>query len=160
LRNAGDLAGFAHLPVFTVGEATASAAESAGLRVAIVGTRNAADLLGQAKAAGIRRALPLSGRDHMLEAGGIIAALIPVYASEPLAIPEDALAQLPGSIALIQSARAGARLRELVPTPATIRIAAISEAAASSAGDGWEQVAISPAPTTAALLDTAIRLAD
>jgi uroporphyrinogen-III synthase len=160
VRHGGDLRPLASLPVFTVGDATAKAARSVGLNVVAVGASNAADLLAQAKAAGIRRALHLTGRDHLLEAGGIIAALIPVYASEPLAIHEEALGRLSGSVALIQSARAGERLRALLPTRTAIRIAAISQAAASAAGDGWQQVAIAPAPTTAALLDTAIRLAD
>jgi uroporphyrinogen-III synthase len=148
------------LPVLAVGEATASAARRAHFDVIAVGEAGAAALMEQAAATGICRALHLAGRERTLEAGGAVAAVIPVYASETLPIAPEAAAALRGSVALIQSARAGARLAEIVTDPGAIILAAISEAAAAGAGRGWRAIAIAPRPDTEALIDTAIALAD
>ncbi len=161
VRLAGEgLAALRSLPVYAVGEATASAARRAHLDVVAVGQAGAAALAAAAAARGVRCALHLSGRERTLEAGGIVAAVLPVYASEPLPVAPEQVAALAGSIALIQSARAGARLAEIVPDRATVVLAAISEAAAAGAGQGWCAVAVAPRPETEALIDTAIALAD
>ncbi|WP_084584226.1 uroporphyrinogen-III synthase [Sphingomonas azotifigens] len=161
VRLAGDgLAALRGLPVHAVGEATASAARRAHLDVVAVGEAGAAPLVEQAAAAGVRCALHLAGRERTLEAGGIVAAVVPVYASEALPVSATEIAALAGSVALIQSARAGARLAELVADPGAMRLAAISEAAAAAAGSGWRVTAIAPRPDTEAVIDTAIALAD
>ena len=148
------------LPVWAVGEATASAARRAHLDVVAVGDAGAAALVTEAAAAGVRHALHLAGRERTLEAGGIVAAVLPVYASEVLPITAEQVAALDGCIALIQSARAGTRLAAIVPDHGTVVLAAISEAAAAGAGGGWRATAIAPRPETEALIDLAIALAD
>jgi uroporphyrinogen-III synthase len=148
------------LPVHAVGEATASAARRAHFEVVAVGDAGAAALVAQAEAEGVRRALHLAGRERTLEAGGIVAAVVPVYASEVLPVTAGQVAALDGCVALVQSARAGARLAEIVPDRGAVVLAAISEAAAAGAGRGWRATAIAARPETEALIDLAITLAD
>ena len=148
------------LPVHAVGEATASAARRAHFDVVAVGGAGAAALVSQAEAAGVRRALHLAGQERTLHAGSIVAAVLPVYASEILPISAADVAALAGCVALVQSARAGARLAELVPDRGTVRLAAVSEAAAAGAGPGWAVTAFAARPETEALLDLAVALAD
>lgn len=150
------------LPVHAVGEATAEAARQAGFAVVAVGESGAAALVAQAESAGVRRALHLAGRERTLEVGGIVAQVLAVYASEPLPVTPDAAATLAGSIALVQSARAGARLAEIVAPAdrAGIALVAVSARAADAAGQGWECVVTPPDLRGTALIDTAIALAD
>lgn len=161
VRCAGDGLGLLRrLPVWAVGEATASAARRAHLDVVAVGDAGAAALVAQAEAKGVRHALHLAGRERTLEAGGIVASVLPVYASEVLQVTAEQVAALDGCVALIQSARAGTRLGEIVPDRSAVVVAAISEAAAAGSGRGWRATAIAPRPDTEALIDTAIALAD
>jgi len=148
------------LPVHAVGEATASAARRAHFDVVAVGGAGAAALVAQAEATGVRRALHLAGQERTLHAGGIVVAVLPVYASEILPIAAADVAALAGCVALVQSARAGARLAEIVPDRGTVRLAAVSEAAAAGAGPGWALIAVAAFPETEALLDLAVALAD
>jgi len=149
------------LPVHAVGEVTAEAAQRVGFRIAAIGDAGAAELLASAEAAGVRRALHLAGRERSIEAGGIVAEVITVYASEPIAA--DAV-QLAGAVVLVQSARAGARLAELVDAAAIdrsgIALAAISRRAADAAGIGWETIIVPAGFSGTALTDAAIALAD
>jgi len=163
LRHGGpDLAALQGLPVHAVGKATADAARRAGFAVAHAGEDGAASLLAQAEAAGVRRALHLAGRERTIAAGGIVGAVITVYASERRT-PDD-VTRLAGSIALVQSARAAAWLGELVDAQridrSTIDLVAISPAAAAAAGEGWEHVLVPDAVSSEALIETAIALAD
>ncbi|MDF2381976.1 uroporphyrinogen-III synthase [Nostoc ellipsosporum NOK] len=163
LRHGGpQLGALRSLPVHAVGSATAAAARHAGFAIAFAGTGDGAALIAAAEAAGVRRALLLGGRTRMLDAGGIVARAITVYASEPLAIAPERAARLHGAIALVQSARAGARLAELVAPGhrATIGIAAISPRAAGAAGPGWGSVAIAADMQAATLIALALQLAD
>ncbi len=163
IRHGGPgLAAFRRLPVYAVGAPTAEAARQAGFDVACVGTDGAEALVATAGAAGIRSALHLAGRERMLEEGGIVAQVITVYASEPIA-PRDA-AHLAGSVALVQSARAGARLAEIVDAAGLARggiaLVAVSTRAAEAAGRGWEQRIVPGDVDSEALIDAAIALAD
>jgi len=161
VRLAGDaLGGLRSLPVYAVGEATASAARRAHFDVVAVGDAGAAALVEAAQEAGVRRALHLAGREHTLKAGGIVGRVLPVYASEALPIAPADIAKLDGAVALIQSARAGSRLAEIVPDRGALLLAALSEAAAAGAGTGWRAVAIAARPETEALIDTAVALSD
>lgn len=150
------------LPVHAVGKATADAARRAGFAVAHVGEDGASSLLAQAEAAGVRRALHLAGRERTLAAGGIVGAVIIVYASERRT-PDD-VARLAGNIALVQSARAAAWLGELVDAQridrSAIILVAISPAVAAAAGEGWERVLVPETVSSEALIETAIALAD
>ncbi|MEJ8631019.1 uroporphyrinogen-III synthase [Sphingomonas sp. I4] len=79
-----------HKPVVAVGPATAATARAAGLSVVLTGTRDAAAVVAEAKAAGLTRLLHLAGRDRV-ETGAMVRT---VYAADPCAIPRDH--RLPG----------------------------------------------------------------
>lgn len=157
LRHGGvGLDALRQLPVVAVGEATARAARAAGFAVAIVGDRDAATVAATARAAGFDRLLHLGGRDRVSAGGGTIV----VYASEPVEVPCAAIGALPGSVALLHSARAARRFAELVGAGrSSIRIAALSRAVAAAAGSAWESVAAAAQPTDAALVALALKLA-
>lgn len=150
------------LPVHAVGEATAEAARQAGFHVVHMGTAGADSLIAEAEAGGIRRALHLAGRERTIAPGGIVAQVATVYASEPHT-PQDA-ARLAGSVALVQSARAGTRLGEVVDGAGLARggiaLVAISARVADAAGTGWERVVVPGATSSEALIEAAIALAD
>jgi len=158
------LAALLRLPVHAVGDATAQAARRAGFAIASVGNGGGAELVAAAAASGMRRALHIGGRERTLEPGGAIAEVIAVYASEALPIDRDAAHHLLGSIALIQSARAGQRLAALAEEHcldrAEIALAAVSSAAAAAAGGGWRQIAVAAEPSAEALIDLALALPD
>ncbi|UZK65174.1 uroporphyrinogen-III synthase [Sphingomonas sp. M1-B02] len=165
LRHGGaGLASLRELPVFAVGAVTAEAARRAGFEMAEIGDDGATGLVARAEAAGLRRALHLAGRERTLEAGGIVAEVITVYASEALAVTHEAVRRLAGSVVLVQSARAGARLAELVDAAGLdrggIALVAISAAAAATAGPGWAQIHAPADMRGEALIDAAIALAD
>ncbi len=148
------------LPVWAVGAATAEAARRNGFTVAGTGDAGSAKLLAMAEAAGVRCALHLAGRERTVESGGIVADILTVYASEPRDIAPEAAVQLDGAILLVQSARAGERVRELVGDKAHTVLVAVSDGAADAAGTGWQQVVIPGGVTGTALVDAAIALAD
>ncbi|MES2096472.1 MAG: uroporphyrinogen-III synthase [Pseudomonadota bacterium] len=154
------LARLAALPAYVVGEATALAARAAGLTVAMTGDSDGAALV--AAAADVKRGLLLSGRERMLDAGGIIAEAIAVYASDMLPVADADVNALTDAVVLLHSARAARRLSDLID-PArrrTIRVAALSPAIASAAGSGWESLQPARTPTDDALLALARQLAD
>ena len=164
-RHAGPgLSALRGLPVHAVGDATAAAAREAGLDVVAVGDRDGAALVAAAAAGGARRALLLGGRDRAVEGHPIIAETIAVYASEPIAAALEALDQLAGSVVLLHSARAARRVADLVDRAGidrrTIRIAAISAAAADAAGGDWDRIAAAAVPDDATLIALARSLAD
>jgi len=164
-RHAGPgLAALRRLPVHAVGEATAAAAHDAGLEVVAVGDRDGAALVAAAAANGVRRGLLLGGRDRAVASDPIIAEAIAVYASDPVAVATEALDQLAGAVALVHSPRAARRVAGLVDRAGidrrTMRLAAISAAAADAAGDGWERIAAATSPDDAALIALARALAD
>ena len=148
------------LPVHAVGEATAVACEVAGLGVASVGKGGLDELL--ATIAPEARLLHLCGQDRRdpREPRQAITC-VTVYRSNALPAPQG-IGQLSGAVALVHSPRAAARLAELVPVEArsTVRLAAISEAAAHEAGAGWERVEAAGSPEDDALLAVASRLCD
>jgi uroporphyrinogen-III synthase len=165
LRRAGPgLAALRGLPVHAVGDATAAAARDAGLEVVAVGDRDGAALVAAAAASGVQRALLLGGRDRAVEEHPIIAEAIAVYASEPVAVALEALDQLAGSVVLLHSARASRRVADLIDRAGidrrTVRLAAISAAAAEAAGGNWEGIAAAASPDDATLIQLARTLAD
>ena len=161
VRHAGDaLRQYRGLPVFAVGEATASAARAAGFSIDTVGGRNAVELAELASARGVWRALHLGGRDRAQTDLPGVAETIAVYASEPIAPSAEQLAALAGTVALIHSPRAGAYLATLAPDPAAVRIAAISDAALAAAGPGWAEGRVAQRPDDESLIATALSLAD
>jgi uroporphyrinogen-III synthase len=158
------LAALRGLPVHAVGDATAAAARDAGLEVVAVGDRDGAALVAAAEMNGVRRGLLLGGRDRAVKEHPIIAEAIAVYASEPVAVALEALDQLTGSVVLLHSARAARRVADLIDRAGidrrTVRLAAISAAAADAAGGDWERIAAAASPDGAALIALARVLAD
>jgi uroporphyrinogen-III synthase len=150
-----EMAELRQLPVYAIGEATASAAREAGLEVAAIGSGGIDDLLGSVEPT--LRLLHLCG-EHRRDPTRHLHALtrIAVYRAKVVASPDLALS--PGVVALIHSPRAGRRFAELVEERGSVRIAAISAAAAEAVNDGWEVVEASPEPTDDALLALAARL--
>jgi uroporphyrinogen-III synthase len=137
-----------HLPVHAVGEATADAARKAGFAVAGVGDGGAEDLT-------------LPGGDYLHLAGQHHVAMpqstaVVVYESR-LIDPAPALI-VDGAVIAVHSARAGARLTELVAQRASASIVAISAAASTACGSGWHAVAVAAIPREAAMLALAREL--
>ena len=76
----------------------------------------------------------------------------------------DRFTNIIGSVVAVHSPRGGERLAELADIAAidrsSVRIAAISEAAALAVGEGWAEVESPAAPNDAALLELAARLCE
>jgi uroporphyrinogen-III synthase len=165
-RHAGSkVAALAPLPCYCVGEATAAEARKAGFAAPHVGPSDGNALLKKMADAGSRRILHLCGRDHVgLEHPDLSIFRSAVYAAEPVKeLPHDARGALrSGALALIHSPRAGRLFGQLADAAgldrAAIRIAAISEAAADAAGEGWALKAVAAAPRDQALLELAAKL--
>lgn len=148
------------LPVHAVGEGTAVAARVAGLGVATIGSGGIDSLL--AKVDPKLRLLHLCGEDKRepsVEDRSITS--IPIYRARERA-DVGRLEALSGQVAVVHSPRAARRLAELVNVASrrSIRIAAISEATAEAAGDGWEDVRVASAPNDKELLALCVRLCD
>ena len=143
------------LKAYAVGAATAAAAREAGLDIAATGDAGVDRLLGSIDAD--LKLLHLCGADARapVEARQEIRPIV-VYRAEAVASPD--LSGVGGSVAMVHSPRAGRRLAELVSTRNSIAIAAISAAAASAAGDGWDSVEAADQPSDEALLALAARL--
>ncbi|MGZ8297756.1 MAG: uroporphyrinogen-III synthase [Allosphingosinicella sp.] len=148
-------AGLTALPCFAVGESTAAAARKAGFADVRTGSCDGAVAAAMMAAAGVKRALHLCGRDHLpVEAAGVEIERRIVYAAEPE--PHE---RFEGpAVAMIHSARAGARFAQLAGDRAAIAVAAISPAAAAAAGEGWAKKAVAAEPRDQALLELAAKL--
>ena len=155
VRAAGDpLQQLRGLKVYAVGGATADAARDAGFDVAAKGDAGVQELLGSLDEE--LRLLHCCGEDrHQPNDVRQQITSVAVYRSKPIGAP-DLCAK--GAVILIHSRRAGQRLAELVSDRSSIAIVAISAAAATLAGDGWQSVAIADEPTDEALLALAARL--
>jgi uroporphyrinogen-III synthase len=148
-------AGLASLPCFAVGESTAEAARTAGFADVRTGSSDGAAAAAMMAAAGVERALHLCGREHLaVKAAGMTIERRVVYAAEPV---EQGPLEGP-AVAMIHSARAGARFADLAGDKASIAVAAISPAAAAAAGGGWAAKAVAAAPRDQALLELAAKL--
>lgn len=157
------LAQYRALPVFAVGEATAAAARAAGFANVRAGDTDIVALLTLIAETGFRHVLHLTGREHR-DAGhpALTIDRVPVYAADAVAaLPEPARAALrEGAVVMLHSPRAAACFAALAGDPSTVRIAAISAAAAKAAGEGWAAVAVAEKPNDDALLAAAARLCD
>ena len=160
LRNGGrELGGLRGLPVYAVGEATASEARARGFSLSAVGTGGVDELLASIEPE--LRLLHLCGQERREPAAPRQSIThLPVYRATALPAPD--LTPLAGAVAAVHSPRAGARLAELAASSgidtSTTALAAISrEAARATAGD-WEQVVTADEPKDGALLALAARL--
>lgn len=148
-------AGLTALPCFAVGESTARAARSAGFGEVRTGPCDGAAAAAMMASAGVKRALHPCGLDHLpVEAEGVEIERRVVYSAEPV---HRGRFQGP-AVAMIHSARAGARFAQLAGERGTIAVAAISRAAAAAAGEGWAAKAVAEAPRDQALLELAAKL--
>lgn len=149
------------LPVHSVGEATATTAREAGFDIASIGSGGVEQLLGSIDLD--LRLLHLCGEHRTRVFAGQPITHVPVYRSSALPEPTG-LAAIEGQTVALHSPRAAQRLRELMEreriAPSTIRVAAISEAAASAAGDGFEICEAAERPDSTSLLALAARLCD
>jgi len=150
-----DLAKLSSLPVYAVGAATARAAESAGLTVAMTGSADAQRLLDDMASQNLRTILWLCGRDRSeFDARGAVITALPCYAVEPAQPPAEwsALIAEP-AILLAHSARAAQRISDLVGAArGHLSLVAISASVAAAAGGGWRDLAIAGQPDDAAML--------
>ena len=158
----GGLTSLLDLPCFAVGEASAAAAAEAGVRNVRAGPADASALLRLMEAEGVRSALHLCGREHALPAGSSVeVTAVPVYAADAVdRLPAKAIPAIAaGAVALLHSPRAAALFSSLIGVERPkVRIAAISAAAAASAGPGWAAVALASEPRDQALLEAAAKL--
>ena len=149
------------LPVYAVGEATAAAAREAGFRVAASGDGGVERLLGSVPTG--LRLLHLCGEHRTETQASQPLAAVSVYRSVALPMPGE-FQRIEGQAVAVHSPRAGRRLAELAEQAridrGTVRIAAISAAAALAAGAGWERCEAAATPDEPALLALAARLCD
>jgi uroporphyrinogen-III synthase len=146
------------IPVYAVGAATAEAARAAGFTAVTAGRGDVVQVLRRAATDGVASLLHLTGVDRTgFDPESIRIEVRAVYSAEPVDPPPslaDGLAR--GAVALLHSARAARRFRELGGTGH--RIAAISAAVLAAAGDGWAATAVAERPTDDALLAAAAPL--
>ena len=145
-------------PVYAVGAATAETAREAGFTTVTTGRGDVAQVMKRAAADGVQSLLHLTGADRTgFDPEGIRVEVRAIYAAEPIEPgPAFAEALQEGAVALLHSARAARRFRELAGTGH--RIAAISAAVRAAAGPGWERADAADRPTDEALLAAAARL--
>jgi uroporphyrinogen-III synthase len=143
------------LNAYAVGGATAEAARAAGFEVAVTGESGVDQLLGSID--GELKLLHLCGADRRVPTAPR-QEITPVVVYRSRKIEAASLSGAAGSVALIHSARAGARFAQLVDDRRSIAIAAISQAAADAAADGWKSVDVAAQPTDDALLALAATL--
>ncbi len=145
---------FRRLPVVAVGTATAAAASEAGFAVAVTGDEDARAVVAEARDRGFARLLHLAGRERAPTEDGVEA--VTVYASEAVPIPADVARSFEDALVLVHSARAAARLAELVDGAGAdrsrIALVAISRAVGDAAGTGWASIAIAPEPSDSAVV--------
>jgi uroporphyrinogen-III synthase len=146
------------LPVYAVGEATAQAMRGAGFAHIRAGLSDVTEIVRRAERDGVGFLLHLGGEDRTrFDPGPVHVEQRTVYAAEPIE-PGPAFAEAleRGAVALLHSARAARRFRELAGTGH--RIAAISAAVLDAAGTGWEAAVAADRPQDDALLAAAARL--
>jgi uroporphyrinogen-III synthase len=149
------LASVRGLPVYAVGEATAEAARAAGFAIAGTGEVGVDRLL--SSIAVELRLLHLCGADRRSPETAR-QAIAPIVVYRARAIDNPDLSAAPGSVAVVHSPRAGARLAELLDERSAIFIAAISAPAAAALGEGWGALEIADRPSDESLLALAARL--
>ena len=148
------------LPVYAVGEATASEARAAGLAVTSVGNGGVDSLLETIDPA--LRLLHLCGESRREPLAPVQAITsVPVYRAREVKSVAG-LGRIAGSIVAVHSPRAGARLAEVAANAGLdigrTAIAAISAEAGRACGSGWESVDVAERPNDSALLALACAL--
>lgn len=149
------------MPVFAVGEATATAARDVGFLSLVTGDADVARLLARLATLGPQKLLHLCGADYAIAEMGLIElARIVVYSADPLVPPAAMFAMLTKpSVIAVHSPRAAARIAAICDDHqidrSMISIAAISEKAAQAAGGGWQKLAIALKPRDEDIIEAA-----
>ncbi|MDM8009652.1 MAG: uroporphyrinogen-III synthase [Parasphingorhabdus sp.] len=149
------------LPVLAVGEATARAAEKAGLSIEKIGASSGQALLDSLAEDRYRRILWLAGEQHSrLDAGQRVLHIVPVYRSRAVPLGEKAAACLQGdAVILLHSARAAKHLVEELDRLGIKRgghhVVAFSAKVAEAAGPGWRGLHVAAHPDDDTLLSLA-----
>lgn len=161
LHSGPQLGRFTRLPCYVVGETTGDAAAGAGFSRVLTGPADAAALARMIAEAGATRVFHPCGAEHVATPGVDHCV---VYRSASVdALPAAARGALnSGALALLHSPRAGSVFAGLcdragLDRPA-LSLAAISEAAALAAGQGWARTAWPERPRDQALLELAVEL--
>ncbi|MDE2410850.1 MAG: uroporphyrinogen-III synthase [Sphingomonadales bacterium] len=158
------LSALRRLPVYAVGETTASAAREAGFAVAAIGNGGMQALIAELQP-GHRRLLRIAGDERVpltLPKGVTMEERV-AYVTVPRVMPPDLIALLraPAMIAL-HSADAARHVAAQCVTHgirrSLLRIIALSPRIASAAGDGWGEVATAAMPNDKALLALAVQM--
>ncbi|MEZ5656324.1 MAG: uroporphyrinogen-III synthase [Sphingobium sp.] len=156
-RHAGaNLMLYRERPIFAVGDATAKAANNAGLSDVQIAGPNAGALAQDIERAGYRNILHLCGAEvRPFDPGALNITRMPVYRTVEAGDATGLAATLEsGSIILTHSPKAAARLEALVPASARhdLSLIAISQAALAAAGTGWRDAQATDEPTDSAML--------
>lgn len=165
LRHGGAaLAAWRGKPAYAVGESTAEAARAAGFAVVATGQGGLQQLLAQI-APQHRRLLRLAGRERveLVVPPGLHVTEREVYASEPIATPQELIDRLgAGGVVMLHSRAAAlhfaAECERLGIARASLAIAALGPRIAAAVGAGWASVASAPVPSDQALLALASRM--
>ena len=155
------LAQLLSMPVFAVGEASATAARDAGFTSMVTGDADVARLLARLAPLGHQKLLHLCGADYISADSDLIEVeRRPVYRAEPVEPPAGLITILDRSpVIAVHSPRAASRIAALCDQynidRSTICIAAISANAAAAAGDGWQKLAIADKPRDVDVIEAA-----
>ncbi|RXZ65610.1 uroporphyrinogen-III synthase [Pelagerythrobacter rhizovicinus] len=160
VRHAGPaLARWRDRPVHVVGDATAKAAQAAGLKVASVGEGHLQPVLDRLASKNPMRLLRLTGEAHvpLVPPGNVSIETRVVYRVVHRPIPEELAVDLAqGGVVLLHSGEAARHFaREcdrLGLSRAGISLAVLAPRIGEAAGSGWGRVEIAARPADGALL--------
>ena len=157
--------GLLHVPVHTVGVATATAAAAAGFVDITSYDSDAQAVLDGMAARGVRRVLHLAGLDHVrIDHPAVQLERVQVYAADAVTVlPAVAARALDeAAVAMLHSPRAARTFAGLLDGRRRdrIRIACFSAAVAEAAGPGWDTVAVAERPSDDSLLAAIAALCD
>ncbi len=164
VRHGGSsLTALSELPVHAVGHHTADAAKAAGFTIASSGETGIEGALDNALRLDHARILWLAGEDRREPSHVLQPEIRTVYASEPMALPDDASATLRNvEMIALHSPRAAKQLMTVIDALGFDRgqwlLVAFSPAIAAAAGSGWRGLAVAKEPNDRALLSAAIEL--
>ena len=166
VRHGGQaLAGYAALPAYVVGRATAQAARDAGFTVAASGSGGLQDLTAKLTQDGRKRVLRLAGAEHvaLASAPGTAINTVVVYEAEPLQLGLVCASLLgKGAVVILHSVAAARHFAAECERQGVVRgsvaLACLGPRIAAAAGDGWASVASADRPDDTTLLALAARM--
>jgi len=154
------LAALTRLPLYAVGPTTARAARDAGFGRVVTGPGDAAGLARLLADDQPGRIVHLAGAEHRALDIPDVETVV-VYRARVRALSHPELAAVDAArLALVHSARAGARLAAVTTRRSATTLVAISAAAARACGPGWRRLQTAERPRDDAMLALARRLCD